>query len=380
MPPNRPLRVAILGCRGYPSTYGGFETFVRRLAPYLRDDGMDVSVYCREPTRKVVVRTVDDITCIDTWGVDSKSASTLSYGLTSAVDSLRRRYDSVLVLNVANGYFLPLLEWGGTPVALNVDGIEWERAKWSPTGKAVFKAGAWLSAKLASRIVVDSTVIGDIWRDQFGVPSTFLPYGADVVTDTRTDKVKALGIEPGSYLLVVARLAPENNVELLLDALDQRGWPYPTVIVGSANYDNPIEARLNAITAANPQVRWLGHVHDQELLAQLWSSCALYWHGHSVGGTNPALLQALGAGAPTLALDTAFNREVLGGGDQTVPADPAVLATRIEALMADPVQRAALSASGRATISERYQWADVCRGYADLLRELAAARAAKRRR
>lgn len=368
------MRFAILGSRGYPSTYGGFETFVRRLAPYLRDAGDDVVVYGRQSGLRTRRTTVDGIEVVTTAGYDKKQFSTLVAGLTSSVDARRRRPDAALVLNCANGPWLPVLRRAGVPTAVNVDGIEWQRDKWSVLGKTVFKAGAAATARWADEIVVDAREIGRIWRETFDVPSTFIPYGADVTHGLGDDGVVELGLPPGDYVLAVARLVPENNVDLLLDALERLPADTPAVVVGSSNYDSEVERRVREVAARRPSFRALGHVRDQTLLAQLWANCGVYFHGHSVGGTNPALLQALGHGSPTVALDTPFNREVLVEDRHLVPADPAVLATRIEELLADEDLRRDLREHGRSIIEDRYRWDDVCRAYRDVLVELAGRR------
>jgi glycosyltransferase involved in cell wall biosynthesis len=365
------LKLAILGSRGYPSSYGGYETLVRHLAPYLVREGHEVTVYCRADEAGRRAWMADGVHCVTTPGVDSKSLSTLSFGLTASIDAGLRRFDSILVLNIANGFWVPLLRAARQPVALNTDGIEWERGKWSALGKAVFRAGAKASAVSANRLVCDSLAIGAIWEELFGRESTFIPYGAPILEGVGRAELDRAEIPDDPYLLVVARLVPENNVELALDALDRLGPEAPAaIVVGSANFDSPLERRLEAMQDEG-RVRWLGHVSNQELLSQLWANCAVYVHGHSVGGTNPALLQALGAGAPTLALDTVFNREVIGHEDQLFGADPAALAEKIAALVAAPERRAELAARGQATIRERYTWEDVCRRYMDVLVELA---------
>ena len=267
--------------------------------------------------------------------------------------------------------WLPLLRGAGVPTAVNVDGVEWERDKWGWLGKRVFLAGAHGTARWADRIVVDALAIGRVWSERFGVESSFIPYGADVVDGVDDAKVRQLGLEPGGYLLVVARLVPENNVELFLDALALLPPEVPAVIVGSANYDSPVETRIREVGRQRSSLRALGHVSDQELLAQLWSHAALYFHGHSVGGTNPALLQALGYGCPTLALDTPYNREVLQRDSHLVPRSPEVLASRIEALLSSDRERAELRTHGRSVVGERYRWADVCSAYRDVLVDLA---------
>jgi glycosyltransferase involved in cell wall biosynthesis len=366
-------RIAIIGSRGFPSTYGGYETLVRYLARTWTAQGLDITVYCRTKDEGRRQWINEAVTCRWTPGQDTKSLSTLSYGLTSNLDASWRRFDAALVLNVANGFFLPALRVAGTATAVNTDGIEWERGKWGKLARGVFHAGAQATARFADVLVADSQAIGDIWHEKFGVKSTFIPYGAPVLEDVASDRVRALALEPGTYALVVARLIPENNVELALEALELTSPRVPAVIVGSANYSAPIEHRLRELDHRGA-LRWLGHVSDQELLTQLWGNCGVYLHGHSVGGTNPALLQALGAGAPTLALSTVFNREVLGRDEQLFPADAARLAEMIPRVLGDEGLRAQMTAHGRCTVAERYDWSDVADRY------LAALRLARERR
>jgi glycosyltransferase involved in cell wall biosynthesis len=368
------MKLAILGSRGFPSTYGGYETLVRHLGPYLVQAGHDVTVYCRARDQGRRIWRTDGVRCIATPGRDTKSISTLSFGMTATLDASLRRYDSILVLNIANGFWFPVLRAARTPFAVNTDGLEWERGKWSRLGRATFQAGAWMTARNATALICDSKAIGDVWRKRFGTGSTFIPYGAEVLGDVGRDRLEALRLGSEPYLLVVARLAPENNVELTLDALDLLGEDAPrAVIIGSANFDSPIEARLRRMEAAGALL-WLGHVDDQRLLTQLWAHSGVYVHGHSVGGTNPALLQALGAGAPTLALDTPFNAEVLPFPEHRFPHDPKILAERIRSVVAAPTVQREMAQRGRSVVRERYSWNDVCRAYMDVLAELASRR------
>ena len=368
-----PPRYAIIGSRGYPSTYGGFETLVRRLAPYLRDTGAQVTVYGRDSRRSVETRVIDGIEVVSTPGLEGKSTSTLTYGMTSCAHAARQGFDAALVLNVANGFWLPRLRRAGIPTVVNVDGLEWERDKWSRAGKAVFKMGARLTARYADHLIADARAIGDYWQANFGVGSEFIPYGADLDRGDADDRITDLGLVPGSYLLVVARLVPENNVDLFLDAVEKLPPGTPAVVVGSAGgAKSPLEERLARMDLQRPGFRWLGHVSDQVLLTQLWRHCALYVHGHSVGGTNPALVQALGLGSPTVALDTVFSREVLGAGWPTYPVDdPDRLASLVTDLLASPEVREKLSIRGREIIELRYRWDDVLGAYAELLERAA---------
>lgn len=367
-------KLAIIGSRGFPSTYGGYETLVRYLARYVVREGHELTVYCRARDERRRIWVTEGVRCIATHGIDSKSASTLSFGLTSISDASMRRYDAALVLNIANGFWLPALRASKTPFAVNTDGIEWERDKWNRAGRAAFLAGAKLTAKLSPALVCDSRAIGDIWQEQFGRQSVFIPYGGEVLREVGRDRMEAIGFDDTPYVLVVARLAPENNVELTLDAVERlNGENLKTVIVGSANFDSPIERRLQALSQSG-DVTWLGHVDDQRLLTQLWANAAVYVHGHSVGGTNPALLQALGAGAPTLALDTPFSREVLPFEEHLFPRNADVLAEKIRTVAFNAEVQAQMRTRGQSIITDRYTWEDVCRRYTDLLVALAERR------
>lgn len=361
-------RIAILGSRGFPSTYGGYETLVRYLARDWSQHGYDVTVYCRDRGEDRRRWETEGVTCQWTPGYDSTSLSTLTFGATSHLHASLRQFDAALVLNIANGFWLPLLRAGGIPTAVNTDGIEWERGKWGPLARRTFLASAWMTSRHADVLIADSRAIDSIWREKFGVESVFVPYGAPVERDVGSARVRALGLAPGTYALAVARLIPENNVDLLLDALDAAGGERPrAVVVGSGAHD--LERRLRGLDQRG-RLRWLGHVDDQDLLLELWANAGAYIHGHSVGGTNPALLQALGAGAPTLALDTPFNREVLGEGasGQLFAEDPGELLAAVSRLLGDPELRQELSGRGRATIATRYSWADVSDRYLDALR------------
>lgn len=365
------MRIAIVGSRGYPSYYGGFETFVRRLAPALRDQGHEVTVYGRGGGLRFRTRVTDGIRCVDTPGLETKSLSTLSHGMFASMHACHQDYDAALVVNVAHGFFLEQFQVAGIPTVVNVDGIEWLRGKWGMLARGTFRMGAKLTASRGSTLVADSRAVAEIWDEQFGIRPQHVAYGADVVSDSGQDRVRELGLEPGSYLLVVARLAPENNVELFLDAVEDLPTRPPVVVVGSANYRCATTRRLEEMSARG-ELQWLGHVSDQALLGQLWSNCRLYVHGHSAGGTNPALLQALGFGAPTLALDTVFNQEILSAFPQALyPADADSLRGMMERELRVPQTHATAVDEGQLLVQTSYAWDDICAQYEHLLLEAA---------
>ena len=364
--PRRP-RVAVIGTRGYPSYYGGFETAVRRLVPSLADAGWDVTVYGRNGAQNDDPTRDPRVTVRQTRGIESKALSTLTYGFTSSVDAIVRGTDVALVMNVANGFWLPLLRLRGVRTVVNVDGIEWERAKWGKLARVVFRAGAWLTAKFADTIVVDAEAIGEYWRKNFGRESLFIPYGGDRDASAEVP----LDLRHRGYVLVVARFVPENTIAEFLGAAKILAREHDIVIVGSSGYGGELEQLASQLADGNEKVRWLGHLSDDHLLHALWEHAGVYFHGHSVGGTNPALVQAMALGAPTVALDTVYNREVLGP-DHTafVAAEPSGIASAISTVLHDPEEQERMSALATERARARYSWRSVSAGYEAALRQL----------
>lgn len=361
--------VSIIGTRGYPSYYGGFETCVRKLAPYLADDGWTVTVYGRPGDVKLDDPDRDRrIHSVMTPGVKSKSLSTLSFGLTATLHALMNKPDVVLFMNVANGFFMPLLRLKRIPIAINVDGIEWDREKWGKLAKWTFHMGACLSARFATTIICDSTVISRKWKTEFKRENEYIPYGGDFIDEI-------LPIEPGlthrGYALMVARFVPENTIGPFFDAIPQIVQTHPVVIVGSSGYGNELDDRAQVLSDSNPNIRWFGHLSDDRRLQSLWQHCGAYFHGHSVGGTNPALVQAMALGAPVVARDTVYNREVLEDSGLFVSPDPNVIANEITALLDSPSLGGELSSRALQRAHEHYSWAGVNQRYAETLLRLA---------
>lgn len=353
--------IAIIGSRGYPSYYGGFETLVRRLAPFLADEGWDVTVYGRTGATVEQKYADDRVRSISSVGFDSQSLSTPSYGLTSTISASARRPDVAFVMNVANGFWLPALKARGVKTVVNVDGIEWERDKWGSTAKRVFKAGARATARFADELVFDSRKIGDYWLENYGRPGHFIPYGGEV----DYPKPAELLFPARSYALVVARFVPENTIDEFLGAAELID-DFDVVIVGSSGFGGPYDDRVESLARRKSNVHWLGHVKDDVLLFSLWENCAVYFHGHSVGGTNPALVQAMACGAATVARDTIYNVEVLGDGAVFVAPEPTAIARAMNEVFHDVERQRALSAAARSRAVVSYSWPSVCESYSGL--------------
>lgn len=375
-----PRRVAIIGTRGYPSYYGGFETAVRHIAPHLADEGWDVTVYGRPGQERTDDPSLDRrITRRTTRGLESKSLSTLTYGLTAVLDTIRHRPDVVLVMNCANGFWLPLLRLARIPTVVNVDGIEWERAKWGRLAKAVFKSGARMTARFGNRLVFDADAIGAYWERVFHRSGVMIPYGGTerVTLPLHPDDA---GLTGARFALVVARFVPENTIPEFLSAAERIAAEHPVVIVGSTGYGGELDALAADLADANPNVRWLGHVADDDRLFALWQRAGAYFHGHSVGGTNPALVQAMHCGAPTVARDTVYNREVLAGtGTTFVEPDADAIAAAVLDLLGDRGRQATLRAAVVERARTAYTWAHVCRDYERVIADAAGHRSGRDR-
>lgn len=352
--------VAIIGTRGYPSYYGGFETLIRRLGPYLVEAGWDVTVYGRPGAVKTDDPLLDPrVSSVLSKGLETKSLSTLSYGLTSSLDAARRKPDVALIMNVANGYWLPLLRSRGIPTVVNVDGIEWERAKWGTNAKRVFRGGARLTAKYASELVCDSHEIRRRWQQGFGRDGVFIPYGGDAPDELPVVE----GLKSREYVLIVARFVPENTVPEFLEAARELSKKWNVVIVGSSGYGGELDIAAQKLADESYRVQWLGHVSDDKKLFSLWQHAGVYFHGHSVGGTNPALVQAMACGAPTVARDTVYNREVLGAAGVFCQPTPSGISKAVMDLMDNSGLQEQLSCKSIERAKSNYSWDDICAGY-----------------
>lgn len=359
--------VAIIGTRGYPSYYGGFETAVRRLAPYLAEHGWRVTVYGRPGGISEQQDGADArVSSRVTRGLETKSLSTLSYGFTASMDARRERPDVALVMNVANGFWLPLLRQAGIPTIVNVDGIEWDRAKWGRLAKGMFHLGARLTARYADALVMDAEAIDRRWQREFGRGGHFLPYGGDI--DPR--RPSPLGLPAGEYALLVARFVPENSISEFFEAVPRIAADHPVILVGSSGYGGEFDERARSLAEEHASVQWLGHVADDDLLHALWQNAGAYFHGHTVGGTNPALVQAMACGAPIVARDTVYNREVLADDEQLIGGEPSAIADAVRALLSNTDRQETLRHRNTTRARDVYSWEKICAGYADALRDV----------
>ncbi|SDQ68150.1 Glycosyltransferase involved in cell wall bisynthesis [Quadrisphaera sp. DSM 44207] len=369
------LSVAMVGTRGVPARYGGFETCVEEVGARLAERGHDVVVYCRSSGGGSSERpaTHRGMRLVHLPAVRARTLETLSHTGASVAHLLAHPVDAVLVFNAANAPYLPLLRARGLPVATHVDGLEWKRAKWGPQGRRYYRHAEALAVRHSDALIADAAGIQDYYAERFGAETTLLTYGAPVIEGGGDpQRLAEVGLVPGGYHLVVARFEPENHVDVIVEGYRASRAGLPLVVVGSAPYSDAYTARVRSL--ADGRVRFLGGVWDQELLDQLYAGARTYLHGHSVGGTNPSLLRAVGARAAVSAFDVSFNREVLAdaGLYWTTPADVRVLVELGEA----DVEGTRLRGEAAGERARRYDWDVVAAGYEDLCRRLARGTAA----
>jgi glycosyltransferase involved in cell wall biosynthesis len=370
--PHRPLRVSMMGTRGVPAHYGGFETAIEEIGKRLVERGIDVTVYCRkgqsgptDPTEHLGMRLVT----LPAWR--TRALETLSHAAISSVHAtLTEQPDVVFLFNSANSVLLPLLRARRVPVAVHVDGLEWRRSKWSGAGQRYYRVAETLAVRWADALIADAPGIADYYRDEFDARCELLTYGAPVLRDQPADRLAELGLVRDGFHLIVARFEPENNLELMVRGFRASAARLPLVVVGGAPYGDSYTKAVRAAAGSDPRIHLVGPLWEQDLLDQLYANARLYLHGHSVGGTNPSLLRAMGAGTAVSAYDVAFNRQVLGLGGWLF-ADEASLASSIEAAEAQPSACASYGQALQARAEQHFQWDDVASGYEQLARRLA---------
>ena len=356
------MRIAILGTRGIPGNYGGFETFAAELSARLVERGHQVTVYCRTgntPGRPPAYRGVQ---LVHLPALRHKAAETISHTLLSAVHALFRRYDVVYVCNSANApiCWIPWLR--RQRVVLNVDGLEWRRAKWGRLAKRYFRWAARLAARMPIEIVTDALVIQNYYLKTWHRTTRCFAYGTSVFErGYLADRVRAMGLEPDGYLLYVSRMEPENNALLVVEGYGRLETDLPLVMVGDAPYARAYIDRVKA--AANPGVRFVGYRFGDDYHA-LQSNARAYIQATEVGGTHPALVEALGHRNAVVAHDVPEHREVLGeAGVYFAYRDADSLAAQLRVLLASPKAVARLRTAAASRARERYGWEAVTDQY-----------------
>ena len=365
-------KLLILGTRGLPAAHGGFETFAERAALFMVERGWDVGVYCQDEVETVRQRVTTEmwrgIELIRVAVTSQGPWATLEFDYHCAADASRRQ-GVCLVLGYNGALFLPLLRWRRRPVITNMDGIEWRRPKWSLPVKGWFWINEWIAAWSSHRLVADHPAIADhlaTRRPRNAIVT--IPYGGDPVTDAPVAPLAALGVTPGHYMVSIARIEPDNNILTLVEAFSRRRRDAKLVVLGKVDVAIPYHAAV--LSAAGEDVVFPGAIYDQDTVKALRFHARAYLHGHTVGGTNPSLVEALAAGCAVIAHDNRYNRGT-AGEDQHFFADTDSCAAAITTLLADDAA-VARSRAGARRRSTEFDWIRILESYEAEFNALAA--------
>ncbi len=363
------MKVAILGTRGVPAAYGGFETLAEELSARLASRGHAVTVYAREGRVRERVPAWRGVEVVTVPTVAHKYLETVVHGALSGFHAAARAYDAVLVCNGANALAcrLPRLLGSGTRVLLNVDGLERNRRKWNALGRLVYSASERLSCVLPDVVVTDARAIQRYYAERYGKESAFVAYGSDLPRPGDLSALAALGVAPGGYVLYVSRFEPENNPDAVVRGYRDVPGSRPLVLLGTAPYAGAFIQGVRAEAARDPRVLLPGALYGEAYRALL-ANAAAYVHATEVGGTHPALIEAMGFGRPVLVNDTPENREAAGEAalywDAAVPATLTRLFGRLDA---EPGLAERLGEAARRRAASLYRWDAVTDAYEALL-------------
>jgi glycosyltransferase involved in cell wall biosynthesis len=359
------MRFAIVGTRGIPGRYGGFETFAEELSTRLTARGHSLTVYCRarypEPSyRGVRLQYLPSIR--------HKYLDTIVHTLLSTVHlGMKRKQDAVLYCNAANAVFTWIPRLLGMPVALNVDGLERHRKKWNRLAKAWYQMSEWLATWMPNAVVTDAQRIADYYRERYHRSSDMIPYGAETGPVSTAAVLDRLGLKRREYFLYVSRMEPENNALAVREAFETVETPLKLALIGDAPYAAEYIRRVRDTSDA--RVAMPGAIYGDGY-RELGSHCFAYIHATEVGGTHPALIEAMGRGALTLYLDTPENAEVAGGAGIAFTLENLSEVLR-RVLDMPEAEREGWRALAIERVRSRYSWDAVTDAYESLLKRLA---------
>lgn len=363
--------MALIGTRGIPARYGGFETFAEQLSTRLVARGHSVTVYGRRKFgEKVEANEFDGVRVRYTPTVMHKYLETPLSSLTAFLDALKYPFDIVLLCNAANSPFAFIPRLKGTPLMVNVDGIERHRTKWNTLGKLWYRLGEITSVLFASRVIADAKVISDYYRSTYKTDSTVIPYGTNPIRRVPGKVMEQFGLKPGEYILYVSRLEPENNALGVIEAYCKSDRRIPLVIVGDAPYADEYKALLRS--KAGPGVIFTGFQFG-EAYQELQSNCYIYIQATEVGGTHPALIEAMSYGNCVIANGTPENIEVVADTAYIYQKnDFNELSSIMTRLLASPDDVKSMGVKARDRAERCYSWDSVVEQYEDLAWQLIA--------
>ena len=306
---NKKINISIIGTRGYPYVYSGYETFVKQLSEWLILKDCNVTVYCHKGLFDKRPKEKNGIKLVYIPTIETKVLSQPIHSFLSIVHACFSRPNVILVVNSANGPFGLITKIFRIPTAINVDGLEWLRPKWKGFGSVYFKWASKMATLFYDQIINDSEEMKKVYLNLFRIDSEVIAYGANIRKSESPELIKKWNLKQRDYYLVIGRLIPDNNAYLIIKGFLNSKSKRKLVIVGDVPYLDSYASNIKKIN--DKRLIFTGYVNDQEILAELYHNCYVYIHGHEFGGTNPTMIKALAYGCSILALNTVFNKEML---------------------------------------------------------------------
>ena len=307
---DKKLKISIIGVKGYPYVYGGYETFVKEISERLSKK-YNITVYCHKSLFPNKPKNVQGINLVYIPTIETKILSQPIHSFFSIIHACFSKTDLILVVNSANGPFGILTKIFKIPTVINVDGLEWLRPKWKGLGSIYYKFASRMATLFYDQIINDSDEMRQVYLKLFKRDSKVIAYGANKRVSVNTDLIKTWKLVSKEYYLIVGRLIPDNNAELIIKGFLSTNSLKKLVVVGDVTYKDSYAERIKNII--DERIVFTGYVTNPEVLAELYHNCYVYLHGHEYGGTNPTMIKALAYGSAILALDTPFTREMLQG-------------------------------------------------------------------
>jgi glycosyltransferase involved in cell wall biosynthesis len=366
-----PLKISIIGSRGYPYVYSGYETLIKELSERLVARGCEVTVYCHRNLFNKKPALVKGIKLVYVPTIESKSLSQLIHSFLSMCHAVTSDADVIFAVNAANGPFGLISKIFRKPTAINVDGLEWLRPKWKGLGAKYFKIAARLSTILFDQIINDSDEMRKVYLNLFKKESVVIAYGATVIKSEELSLIKQWPITPKEYYLVVGRMIPDNNADIIVKGFLASNSSKKMVVVGDVFYRDNYADKLKALK--DERLIFTGYVNDSDVLAALYHHSYMYVHGHEFGGTNPTMIKAMAYGCGILALNTVFNKEMLNNDSYGIYFDKNQEAVRRQINYADqhPMEIRQLRQKSQLGITDKYNWDCITDQYLEVFKRLA---------
>jgi len=365
------LKIAIIGSRGYPHVYSGYETLIKELSERLVGRACEVTVYCHRNLFKEKPAVENGIKLVYVPTIETKSLSQLIHSFLSMCHAVVSDTDVIFAVNAANGPFGLISKLFRKPTAINVDGLEWLRPKWKGIGALYFKTAAKLATILYDQIINDSDEMRKVYLKVFKKESVVIAYGATIKKSNNPLLIDQWPITAQKYYLVVGRMIPDNNADIIVKGFLASNSTKKMVVVGDVFYKDDYADKLKAIK--DDRLIFTGYVYDSEILAALYQNCYVYVHGHEFGGTNPTMIKAMAYGCAIMALNTLFNKEMLSNDIYGFYFEKNSEAVQLQIEYADqnPQKMKNLRHNAHLGVTDKYNWDCITDQYLEVFKRLA---------